>query len=111
MKAFRALLLLCLALAGADPFTTKKRERRPAFKSAAVAKDATEAMEEPQQAPSATTSNNNGPMMFAFPPGTMAAAVPVHNYEVEDEVDVSYGAALVSCVLSLALGFGLGYGT
>ena len=108
MKAFRVILFFCLALARADPFTTKKRER-PAFKSAAVAKEATEAMEEPQQAPSTTTSNNNGPMMFAHPPGTMAASIPVHHYE--DEVDVSYGAALVSCVLSLALGFGLGYGT
>jgi hypothetical protein len=109
MKAFRVILLLSLALIGADAFTTKKREKRPAFQSADVFKESKEAKEE-QMAPSATS---HGPTaMFALPPTTMAAAIPMmHQDEAEDEVDVSYGVAMVTCVLSLALGFGLGYGT
>jgi hypothetical protein len=108
MKAFRVILLLSLALTGADAFTTKKREKRPAFQSADVFKDRKEAKEE-QMAPS--TTSNAPTTMFALPPSTMAAAIPMMHQEAEDEVDVSYGVAMVTCVLSLALGFGLGYGT
>lgn len=32
-----------------------------------------------------------------------------NNEDNEDDDDVSYGVALVSCVLSLAVGFGTGY--
>ena len=46
-----------------------------------------------------------------FVPNGAGAVHAVQYYEVDDEPDVSYSVALVSCMLSLALGFGLGYGT
>ena len=42
---------------------------------------------------------------FSIPPTAMVAAF---EYE-EDEEDVSYEIALVSCIMSLAIGFGTGY--
>jgi len=44
---------------------------------------------------------------FSIPPAAMAAAL--FEYEEEDEEDVSYEVALVSCIISLAIGFGTGY--
>lgn len=113
MKAFGILLLLSLALSGADAFTTaKKREKRPGFQSIAVYNENRQAKEE-HVGPSSFPTTPNGPTaMFAFPPSTTSAAIPVVSHEdAEDEVDVSYGVAMISCVLSLALGFGFGYGT
>lgn len=46
-----------------------------------------------------------------FVPNEAGAVQAVQYYEVEEEPDVSYSVALVSCMLSLAMGFGLGYGT
>mmetsp|Transcript_59384 Transcript_59384/g.89570 ORF Transcript_59384/g.89570 Transcript_59384/m.89570 type:complete len:103 (+) Transcript_59384:237-545(+) len=93
------VLLISLCFDGSHAFTTKKRERRHAFKSAPGVNEAREASHE-DQTPVAS--------MVALPTTSSAAAtVPVQ----EEEVDVSYGVAMVSCMLSLAVGFGLGYGT
>jgi hypothetical protein len=102
MKAIKTLLVLLLAAAVSDAFTTKKRERHPAFKSAPVS------MEE--QTTSASATGSAGGPLFAMPPHSMAPAL-MHPEDAEDELDIGYGTALVSCMLSLALGFGLGYGT
>jgi hypothetical protein len=102
MKSFPILLLVLVSLCFNDSqafTTTKKRERRHAFKSAPGVKES----KDPSHEDHASASS-----MFALPPASStAAAISVH----EDEVDVSYGVAMVSCVLSLALGFGFGYGT
>ncbi len=37
-------------------------------------------------------------------------AVPIQVEVLEDEIEIGYTTALVACVASLALGFGLGYG-
>ena len=109
MKAFKAILLLSLFLFGAEAFSTKKREKRPAFQYPAVLKGSKESREE--HATQSATSK--GPTtMFALPPSRTAAAIPsMYQEDSEEGVDVSYGVAMVSCMLSLALGFGLGYGT
>lgn len=104
MKAIKTLLVVLLAVVGSDAFTTKKRERRPAFKSAPVS------MEEQTASASASATGSGGGPLFAMPPHSMAPAL-MHPQDAEDELDIGYGTALVSCMLSLALGFGLGYGT
>jgi hypothetical protein len=110
MKAFRTLLLLCLALVGgADAFTTKKREKRPAFKYSPAVNNNNEynEMAREEHTPAATGTQS---ARFALPP-TAAMIQQQYAESAEEEIDVSYGTALVTCVLSLALGFGLGYGT
>ncbi|KAL3925497.1 MAG: hypothetical protein SGILL_000364 [Bacillariaceae sp.] len=115
MKAVSLLLLVVLAItstgshafvpntgsssSGSTSTSNQKRtsERRPAF-SAAPVMDTKEEL-----VPASTPSS-----MFALPPSAMTAALTAA-YE-EEEPDVSYGVAMVSCVLSLALGFGIGYG-
>jgi hypothetical protein len=110
MKAFRTMLLLGLALVGgADAFTTKKRDKRPAFKYSPAVNNNNESKEVAREEhTSAATGTQSA--RFAFPP--TAAMIQQHYAEsAQEEDDVSYGTALVTCVLSLALGFGLGYGT
>jgi hypothetical protein len=99
MKGYKTLILLLLAVFGADAFTTKQRERHPAFQNVPVVKDT----------PGQEHSPPNNTPMFAFP--LMAHAVAIQQEESEDELDIGYGTALLSCVLSIAVGFGLGYGT
>ena len=66
---------------------------------------------EPSPAPQQGTTNNVPALAFA------GASVPVCNSnqavadDVEDEVVIGYSVAIISCAISLALGFGLGYGT
>ena len=106
------LVFLVASLMGADGFTTKKQERhQPASFQSPV-----------KEGGKKTSDNNNlashsgatGPL-FALPSPAAYAAVPQEYQQFmmmqEEEEDVSYGVALVSCMLSLALGFGLGYGT
>jgi hypothetical protein len=106
MKAFKTMLLFGLALfGGADAFTTKKREKRPAFKySPAVNNKESKEVAREEHTPAAGPTTR-----FALPPS--AAMLQQHGESLDEEIDVSYGTALVTCVLSLALGFGLGYGT
>jgi hypothetical protein len=104
MKTINVLLLLTLAFSAADAFTTptKKKERRAAFQHPSVPKDSA-FDHHPQEG---YTS------MFAFAPSTTpTTAQVVQYYEPEEEGEVPYSVALVSCMLSLAVGFGLGYGT
>lgn len=108
MRGIKALLLLVLAVYECSAFTTKKRDRRPTFKGAASA--AIEVKEDQHVA--AVADGTTGPM-FAIPPSAVApAVVATTSVELpEDEEDIGYGVAVVSCFISLALGFGLGYGT
>lgn len=98
MRLLSLVLLVAVAM-NAQAFTTKKRDpARPTFSSvtngavpaAAVEQDATAAVDQP---------------VFAF-----KGMVPVQVEVLEDEVEIGYTTALVACVASLALGFGLGYG-
>ena len=106
MRTWYCFLFLLL-VSSAAAFTTKKIDPRtrphPAFKtSATVAK-------EPKD--DATPAPVPGP---AFARTNTAASMAPAVYHEDDEDDdelIGYGTALVSCVISLALGFTLGYGT
>ena len=115
MKGIPMLLLLAIALPFTKGFTTKKKERRPVFQFPAFQTDAAlelhSSPEEQPPHPSHHNHNNLGNTKFAFAPGATPVQQVAQYYEQEDEFDVSYSVALVSCMLSLALGFGLGYGT
>ena len=102
VKAIHILLCLALAFCSAEGFTTKKKERRSHFPANSPPK------EQQHEQQSFYTSDTT---KFAFTAGTLQGQVVQHYDPPEDEDDVSYSVALVSCMLSLAVGFGLGYGT
>jgi hypothetical protein len=92
-------MILLVFLHGADAFTTKKRETaRRAFKTPSVTKEET-----------VTPSASSNSAAFAFAPYVVQY---VHaEGSLEDDMAIGYGTAIASCIVSLALGFGLGYGT
>lgn len=104
------LLLLTLAFSAAEAFTTKKKERRTIFQHPVVPKESPFDQQPTQDGYAAQPNTKGGSAMFAFAPGTTPVQV-VQYHEPEEEAEVSYSIALVSCMFSLALGFGLGYGT
>ena len=107
MNALKVVLVLLLVICEANAFTTRKRDRRPAFKgtSPVVMESSTSKEDHP------ALSDASGAVMFAMHGSPMTPAVAIIQEDADDEIDVGYGTALVSCLLSLALGFGLGYGT
>lgn len=87
------------------PTRKKSAERRGTFtndksgeEEAQTSAVATQSHYQPTTSPTAA---------FSIPPASMVAAL--HEYEYEEEEEVSYEVALVSCVISLAIGFGTGY--
>jgi hypothetical protein len=58
-----------------------------------------------QHKPLHSTANH-----YAFAPAVVYYQVPAED-NLDDEVVVSYATALISCAVTLAIGFGLGYGT
>lgn len=96
MKNLYIVLLLTLLTSG-HAFTQKKHEtkRRPAFSTTPM---------KMKEEPSIPSTSNTAALAVA---PTLS-----HEDEVMDEdIVIGYGTALISCALSLALGFGLGYGT
>ena len=113
-------MMLCFSR-GATAFTAKKLDPR----SRSAFKAAVPAMGKEREEPSSLPASGTSPA-FALPhPGSMGVSMApavynegtstspaVYNEEDEDDDELfSYGTALVSCVVSLALGFTLGYGT
>jgi len=109
MITHRLFLFVALALCltegtyGFMPTKKKSTDRRTSFSNG----------EEDNQASPASTHMQYQPATpptaaFSVPSAAMIAAA--YEYEVEeDEQDVSYEVALVSCIVSLAIGFGTGY--
>jgi len=96
------MLLMVVLLHGSNAFTTKKRETsRRAFKTTSVTLD-----QEHVTASATASHHSHNPAAFGF-----AASVVPYEADLDDDIAVGYGTAIVSCVISLALGFGLGYGT
>jgi hypothetical protein len=98
------LLVLVLATLETAAFTTKKRDpshKRKAFSAVSSSSNAgkEQATQQQQQQEEMTTSNSQP----AF------VAVQVVNLE-DDDVVIGYGTGLVACIVSLALGYTLGYG-
>lgn len=111
------LMLALLSLVAVNCFTTQKKDGRPAFQFSALPSKKKDTL---QHSSHPHSQHNNGggangsgsSAMFALPHSAAKALQAMqHPVENEDEVDVSFGVVMVSCVLSMALGFGLGYGT
>ena len=101
------MMVLALLLSGADAFTTKKRERRQYFNSASIVKEENQNKEQ-----SAHANTSSSTSIFVQAPATMATTIPhIIHEDDEEDLNISYGVAFASCVLSVALGFGFGYGT
>ena len=111
MKAVQ-ILLLAVVVACASAFTTGSS--RLAFKPLAMSKE---------QTPVTEMKNNNAAALAAFA-SAMApliahaeegdaplAAVSTVATAVDEATVIGYGAGLVACVVSLAVGFAIGYGT
>ena len=57
----------------------------------------------------AQAQNKNAAAIAAF--ATAMAPFAAHATEVDEATVIGYGAGLVACVVSLAVGFSIGYGT
>jgi hypothetical protein len=117
-SAFPLLLVALLAIMCANgsnafvPNNGQTRERRPAFSAVESESNNKQQQQQPTVMGSSSVPIPAPSTMFALPPSAMAAALTAayEEQQAEEGGDVSYGVALVSCVLSLALGFGIGYG-
>mmetsp|Transcript_6312 Transcript_6312/g.11493 ORF Transcript_6312/g.11493 Transcript_6312/m.11493 type:complete len:100 (-) Transcript_6312:143-442(-) len=97
MRLLSLVMLVALAM-NAEAFTTKKRDpARSAFSSVSNGAVPAAAVEHE------TTSAAADQPVFK-------GMVPIQVEVLEDEIEIGYTTALVACVASLALGFGLGYG-
>lgn len=99
MKAVQ-ILLIAVVVACASAFAPVKTSR-PAFKALSMSK-----VPEPLN----EMKGKNAASMAAF--ATAMAPFAAHADTVVDEATIiGYGAGLVACVVSLAVGFAIGYGT
>eukprot|EP00586_Coscinodiscus_wailesii_P006211 CAMPEP_0172479420 /NCGR_PEP_ID=MMETSP1066-20121228/3979_1 /TAXON_ID=671091 /ORGANISM="Coscinodiscus wailesii, Strain CCMP2513" /LENGTH=110 /DNA_ID=CAMNT_0013239871 /DNA_START=84 /DNA_END=416 /DNA_ORIENTATION=+ len=106
MKTFQTLVILfatiiACATAFAPPATVA-----PAFKT--VSSLAVHKMDD-AAAPVVADANPNAAAIAAF--ATALAPLAAHAADVDEGVIIGYGAGLVACVVSLAVGFAIGYGT
>lgn len=98
MKTFQTIALLFVAIvASAAAFSTPSP--KTSFKPATAVVPKVEAKAE----------NKNAAAMAAF--ATAMAPFAAHAAEVDEATVIGYGAGLVACVVSLAVGFSIGYGT
>jgi flagellar basal body-associated protein FliL len=104
MRLLTLVVLVLAALHGIAAFTTKKRDpshKRPAFSAVSSSNAGKEQATQQQQQPEEMTATSNPQPAFV--------AVQVVNLE-DDDVVIGYGTGLVACIVSLALGYTLGYG-
>jgi hypothetical protein len=98
MKTFQ-ILLVALLVACAAGFAPAAR---PAFKTSALAMSKL-----PEAEPIKAKPNAAAIAAFA----TALAPLAAHATEVDEGTIIGWGAGLVACVVSLAVGFSIGYGT
>jgi hypothetical protein len=98
------LFVLVTAALNASAFATKKREpTRPAFKAAlANGNNAVPGVQSEQE-----VAREEQLPVFAF---AGQAMVPVQVVHYDDDAVIGYTTGLLACIVSLALGFSLGYG-
>jgi hypothetical protein len=102
MKSFQ-LILVALVVAFASAFTPAIHTKSVTFKPLAATKL-------PQEQPiMSSVEHKNAAAMAAF--ATALAPLAAHATEVDEATIIGYGAGLVACVVSLAVGFAIGYGT
>ena len=105
MKTFQTLVIFFAAvIACASAFAPPAISTvRPALKTVSSL-----AMNQMEDAP-VTEANPNAAAIAAF--ATALAPLAAHAADVDEGVVIGYGAGLVACVVSLAVGFTIGYGT
>jgi hypothetical protein len=101
MKSYQ-LIVLAVIVACASAFAPVA-QTKPAFHSALAASRIPEPVEKAQ------IDSKNAAAIAAF--ATALAPIAAHATEVDEGVIIGYGAGLVACVVSLAVGFAIGYGT
>jgi mono/diheme cytochrome c family protein len=100
MKSFQLVLIaLVVALASAFSPSTKPMS---SIKSVSVVQQ-----QHPEKV--ATMEQKNAAAMAAF--ATALAPFAANAADVDEATIIGYGAGLVACVVSLAVGFAIGYGT
>lgn len=99
MKSFQ-LVILAFVLACASAFAPAC-SKTVAFKPLAASK-VPEPMKESRE-------SKNAAAIAAF--ATALAPFAAHATDVDEGTIIGYGAGLVACVVSLAVGFAIGYGT
>ncbi|GAX26266.1 hypothetical protein FisN_16Hh095 [Fistulifera solaris] len=97
MKSYQ-FVLLAAVLSCASAFAPATPTRQVAFKPLAASK-----MPEPAE------KDQRAAALAAF--ATALAPIAAHATEVDEATVIGYGAGLVACVVSLAVGFAIGYGT
>jgi hypothetical protein len=99
MKTYQTIAFLFAAIiACTSAFSTPSP--KTSFKPAAVV---------PTVEVEAQAQNKNAAAIAAF--ATAMAPFAAHATEVDEATVIGYGAGLVACVVSLAVGFSIGYGT
>jgi len=103
MKTYQAIaLILATFVATCAGFTSPSTSvKRPAFKASALMSKSSEK--------STTEGNPNAAAIAALT--TALAPFAANAADVDEGVIIGYGAGLVACVVSLAVGFAIGYGT
>ena len=103
LRLLLVLLLVCCSVEFGSAFSTTKHDRkRPAFKG----KSAEDHPYRQEVQPSSVTAPQQPPTVAAF-----VNSAALYYVDEEEEELVSVGLALISCVLTMAIGFGIGYGT
>merc|ERR1712238_89464 len=100
MKTFQLAFLFAALIACASAFNAPK----PAFTANKVSVPMTEV-----DMPVQTKSQPNTAAVAAFV--TALAPLAAQATDVDEATIIGYGAGLVACVVSLAVGFAIGYGT
>ena len=95
------ILVLASMLACASAFAPVSSSRQVAFKPLAASN-----MPEPIKE---SEERSRAAAVAAF--ATAIAPVAAHAADVDEGTLIGYGAGLVACVVSLAVGFAIGYGT
>lgn len=101
MKSYQ-LILLAVVVAMASAFTPTVHQNSQVKVSSV--KSALQAAKMPE-----ADNNKNAAAMAAF--ATALAPFAANAADIDEGTIIGYGAGLVACVVSLAVGFAIGYGT
>lgn len=103
MKTFQ-VLLVAVVVACANAFAPMPMARSPAFKGLAMS-------QAPLEEAKTVKSNKNAAAVAAFATAMAPFAAQATDSGIDEATIIGYGAGLVACVVSLAVGFSIGYGT
>ena len=102
MKSFQ-LILLAFVVACASAFAPVAHPNKAALAKPLAMSNMPEPVKEDARA------NKNAAAVAAFT--TALAPFAAHAADIDEGTVIGYGAGLVACVVSLAVGFAIGYGT